>query len=194
MLIPNLGFFSKQGTECESGMVFALNPSSTQPYTTFHQNALNTNSNSGGTSTGVKVGASIGSVAGAFLIFALLFFLYRRHRKNATTVPNPEDGTDNKPAMIGTSQGTWPAENKPNVPPKGAELHDQSKPGELSDTNLNNPAELEHDEQQFGTERDPAEMWSPTSTMVSQPSGIGSIGNTISPDEREQYNISPDQR
>lgn len=180
VLILETGFYSKQGSECKSGMVFALNPSSTQSFSTFRQNALNTNSGSSGLSGGAKAGAAVGAIAGAALIFAALFYLYRRHRKSSVPVASPEDGTDNKPAMIGTSGGEWPAEHKPDVPPKGAELHDQSKPGELNA--VDDPSEL-HDGSTYGTQNSPAEMWSPTSTMVShgrQHSGF----EQISPDER----------
>jgi len=175
-------FYSKQGSECESGMVFALNPSGTQSFSTFRQNAMNTNSGSSGLSGGAKAGAAVGSIAGAALIFAGLFYLYRRHRRN-TAVPatSPEDGTDNKPAMIGTSEGEWPKEHKPDVPPKGAELHDQSTPGELNA--VDDPSELHDGSSNYGTQSSPAEMWSPTSTMVSherQHSGLGQV----SPDER----------
>lgn len=168
-------FYSKQGSECESGMVFALNPTNTQSFSTFHQNALNTNSGSSGLSAGATAGAAVGAVAGAALIFTSIFYFYRRNRKNPAPVASPEDGADNELAMIGTGGEEWPAEHKPGVPPKGAELHDQSTPGELNA--VDPPSEL-HDESMYGTQSSPAEMWSPTSTMVSQGhehSGFGQV-------------------
>lgn len=138
--------------------------------------AVNSGSSSG-TSTGVKVGASIGSIAGVAIILAGLFFLYRRYKKNAAPVPSPEDGNNYAPAMIGSSEGKWPAEIKPDIPPKGAELHDQSTPGELEDPG--HPVEL-HDGSVYGTHDDPAEMWTPNTPPSHQPPGY----NQVSPDEQ----------
>lgn len=180
-------FYSKQGSECKSGMVFALNPSGSQTFSTFRQNALNTNSgSSGGLSGGAKAGAAVGSIAGAALIFAALFYIFRRHRnKHSAPVTSPEDGSDNKPAMIGTGEGQWPAEHKPDLPPKGAELHDQSTPGELNA--VDNPSELHvGDGSHLGSQSEPAEMWSPTSTMVSHERQNSMGFGQISPDERSE--------
>lgn len=187
ILTIETGFYSKQGSECKSGMVFALNPSGSQTFSTFRQNALNTNSgSSGGLSGGAKAGAAVGSIAGAALIFAALFYIFRRHRnKHSAPVTSPEDGSDNKPAMIGTGEGQWPAEHKPDLPPKGAELHDQSTPGELNA--VDNPSELHvGDGSHLGSQSEPAEMWSPTSTMVSHERQNSMGFGQISPDERSE--------
>lgn len=165
-------------------MIFALNPSTTQPFSTFYQNALRTHSgSSNGISTGAKVGAAIGSVAGAALILAGLFYLYRRYKKNkAVAATGPENGSYYDSAMKGSGPEEWLSETRPKVPPKQVELHGQSTLGELD--SRKDPVELHHGNVS-GTHIDPAEMWSPTQTSPSSiPPGYRSNDDIVSPGER----------
>lgn len=163
-------------------MVFGLNPSTSQTFSTFYQNALHANSkSSSGTSAGVKAGAAVGAIAGAALILAVIFYFWRRHRKHAMAALNPEQG-NTQPAMAQPTQhnhSEWPAEIKPPTPPEGAELHHFSKPGELE--NPNHPVEL-HNGDEYHNE--PVEMWTPDHAAPSDhPPGYRSIDNGVSPNE-----------
>jgi hypothetical protein len=167
-------------------MVFAINPSDSQKFTTFYQKALSTDSKSSRTSEGVKAGAAIGSIAGVALILAVIFYFFHRHRKNAMAAPSAEAGStyETQPAMIQQpSQEEWPVEVKPPTPPPGAELHHQSTPGELE--NPNHPVEL-HNGMGHGLYNEPVEMWSPTHGAAPSyhPPGYRSIDNGINLEER----------
>lgn len=156
-------FYSKQAGECGQGMVFALNPTNEQTEIKFQLNAVAQNGTStdksSGTSTGVKVGASIGAVAGAATIAGLIFFLFRRRRQNSLKSANDPAGDDTmKKVGAGSSYTDTEAGNspvtevKPNVPPKGEELHGYSSPSELGVNR--DPAELM-------SEQKPVELYSP---------------------------------
>ncbi|RDL41366.1 uncharacterized protein BP5553_01345 [Venustampulla echinocandica] len=83
-------FFSQQSGECGNGMVFALNPIYTQPFTTFQQNAISqgssspTSSSKPGLSQAVKIGVITSSVAGSFLLLSIIFvFCWQYKRRSA---------------------------------------------------------------------------------------------------------------
>ena len=80
-------FYSKQSSDCQEGMVFALNPTTTQSESAFRALAIaQTNSSASGMTTGAKAGAAIGSIAGVgFLgLLALLFLRRRKQHQKAT--------------------------------------------------------------------------------------------------------------
>ncbi|KAH8670406.1 hypothetical protein BGZ60DRAFT_430848 [Tricladium varicosporioides] len=156
-------FYSKQGSDCTNGMVFALNPNSTLTEAAFIRNAISTpkvtTSSSGGTSTGVKVGVSVGVVAFALIAGVIAaMFIRTRKRKNkgagekgmdeSESGYNASDHGLNGYALAkgnSSSQHTRDYERtespRPAVPPKGHELDIAAKPMELAGHKID-PVEL----------------------------------------------------
>ncbi|KAF4624960.1 hypothetical protein G7Y89_g13207 [Cudoniella acicularis] len=151
-------FFSKQSTDCTDGMVFALNPNSTDTEAAFFRNAINSpltssspSTSSTTPSTSVKVGVGIGVGALVLILAALagLFFRNRRQKARRGEIKEIDGGyksTENKGTIMGSDissmrttykNGNHPLDYErerepPQVPPKGQELHGISSPTELA--------------------------------------------------------------
>lgn len=125
-------------------MTFALNPTSDQSEALFQQAAITQNGTSAtvtkstsqsGLSTGAKVGIALGVSIPVIIIAILAFFFFARRKKNVHRDGDLNPTVEwyvNDHKVSGEDSGATDVKvNKPKVPPKGSEVHGDSRASEL---------------------------------------------------------------